>query len=172
MPTKNVYTEEELIQKLAAFAKQKGFTPSTYDITKDEAMPSPSVYKKRFGNWTTALRAAGLQVHYMRRRHAKSWTDSDIERWLKGFYDKKGRSPSTKDLEMDDTAPHPETVRKHFGGLNAALKKLKLPHNVPINIKGLDLETYLKTRLASRRLSHEQKFLVGLLRKIGKALDL
>jgi len=58
--------KEMLISKLKEFANKLGRTPFRMEITNKNNMPSISTYNRNFGNFTNALKIAGLEVkHYL-----------------------------------------------------------------------------------------------------------
>jgi transposase len=58
--------KEMLINKLKEFANKLGRTPFRMEITNKNNMPNISTYNRNFGNFTNALKIAGLEVkHYL-----------------------------------------------------------------------------------------------------------
>ena len=56
------YTKEELLQLLREFEDELGHPPSSFDVKKNDDLPSPTPYLHRFGDWESALSAAGFNV--------------------------------------------------------------------------------------------------------------
>lgn len=62
------YTSEAMLEELRVFFETHGRVPSQVDF--NIRRPNTSVYKRRFGSWGDALRAAGLEPVYGRPRRA------------------------------------------------------------------------------------------------------
>ena len=56
------YTKEELLQLLREFGDELGHAPSSVDVKKNDDLPSPTAYLHRFGDWESALSAAGFNI--------------------------------------------------------------------------------------------------------------
>ena len=61
-----VHSTEEMLQALREFREVHGRVPSQVDF--NIRRPNASVYKRRFGSWGDALRAAGMEPVYGRPR--------------------------------------------------------------------------------------------------------
>lgn len=63
---KREYSDEVMLHELQTFAEEHGRSPSQPDFRVRR--PSAAAYKRRFGSWGNALRAAGLEPSYGRPR--------------------------------------------------------------------------------------------------------
>lgn len=90
-------------------------TPSPHrDTLGNPDMPSTPTVQKLYGNWSNALRAAGLPVRAW--RIGKEKIAEDLADWR----ERNGRWPSAADLERDRSAPSKTTVQKYLGTVSAA----------------------------------------------------
>lgn len=55
------WSDDEMIELLQHEARRKGSTPTPKDVNTRPDMPSRNTYASRFGSWTKALLAAGLE---------------------------------------------------------------------------------------------------------------
>ena len=74
-----------------------------------------------FGNWSTGLRAAGLEPAL----HAR-WTEEEVLAGLRAFVRDHGRPPTTRDLRDVRGTPYPpaSAVLRTLGSLRAALERI------------------------------------------------
>ena len=56
------YTKEELRELLREFGDELGHAPSSVDVKKNDDLPSATAYLHRFGDWESALSAAGFNI--------------------------------------------------------------------------------------------------------------
>ena len=57
------HTEDELLNAIRSLAKDLGRTPSSNDMNDAEGTPHTSTYQGRFGSWSQAVEAAGLNPY-------------------------------------------------------------------------------------------------------------
>lgn len=62
------YTEEELLNCLRQFYEKYGSPPTMEDFRNNSDYPNPITYRRRFGNWSYALKRVGLDVESMVKR--------------------------------------------------------------------------------------------------------
>jgi len=60
---KSEHAEDELLNAIRSLAKDLGRTPSSTDMNDAEGAPHTSTYQERFGSWSQAVEAAGLDAH-------------------------------------------------------------------------------------------------------------
>jgi hypothetical protein len=65
------YKRDELPRILQELAEELGRPPTQKELDAREGIPHSSTYKYHYGSWSEALRAAGLEPHYLRRRAAR-----------------------------------------------------------------------------------------------------
>ncbi|MFQ6009650.1 MAG: homing endonuclease associated repeat-containing protein [Candidatus Aenigmatarchaeota archaeon] len=121
------YTDEELLELLKDKAEELGRTPTIEEVIKDDSMPYPGVYYKRFGSWKNAVKEAGLEP-YM-RVYKKKYTDQELLDFLRKKAEELGRTPLKGELNTDKSIPNQYLYRKRFGSWEIALKKAGLKPN-------------------------------------------
>ena len=110
--------KEEALQKLIDLGKKTGKTPTLKMIDNDPDMPTVHAYVGLFGSFNNALKAAGFELNYERKKTPK-------EEALQKLIDlgrKTGKTPTQKMVDNDPDMPCKETYRKLFGSFNNALK--------------------------------------------------
>lgn len=108
------YSNSELIEYLQQHAREHGNTP-TRRMIENTGGPSPMVYRDRFGTWTKALNAAGLEPKQRFRVSDTEFLDAirDVAKVV-------GRPPTRE--EMDTHGRHDSSLyRPRFDSWNDAL---------------------------------------------------
>ena len=107
--------EDELLAELRRLADELEKTPSMQDMTNQGGYGS-ATYTNRFGSWSAALEAAGLEPHADRRHRS---TDELLTE-LQQLADELGHSPTSR--EMDEEGSYSRGVyRNRFNSWNDAL---------------------------------------------------
>lgn len=107
--------ENELLAELRRLADELGKTPSMQDMTNQGGYGS-ATYTNRFGSWTTAIEAAGLEP-YANRTHRST---EDLLTELQQLAEELGRPPTSR--EMDEKGTYSRVVyRNRFDSWNDAL---------------------------------------------------
>lgn len=117
----NIITNESLIEKLQAKAKQLGRTPSFKEVMQDKDMPSAATYRQRFGSWAQALRVAKLKVSYQTAAVSEGVNRDKMLSALQKKAKKLGRTPKGREVNTDKNMPCVASYRKEFGSWNDAL---------------------------------------------------
>ncbi len=121
------YAAAEMIAILRDTGNELGRAPSMREFKQlNPDGPDPTSYGYRFGNWNTALEAAGLSA---RRTRAPAYTDETLLEILSNLIDDLGRAPTVRELLALPGLPSPTTYRNHFGNWNAALEAAGLEPN-------------------------------------------
>jgi len=108
---------EELLAELTRLSGALGRTPRQADMDERGEL-SPSVYKREFGSWNNALRAAGFKPA---KRHGIP-ADELIEE-LDRLSDELGRPPTTDDMDNSgrySTPPYFDRFGSWYAALEAA----------------------------------------------------
>jgi uncharacterized protein YejL (UPF0352 family) len=113
-----VYSDEQLLQILRDLAAELGQTPVQRELQARQELPSPAVYTQRFGKWTAALQAAGLEP----RRRAPAYSDEQLLQILRDLAAELGRAPLQRELQARQDLPSYSAYRGRFGSWTAALK--------------------------------------------------
>jgi len=109
-------SQEVLLDALRELAEELGETPTAAKMNK-QGQFSSSTYKRRFGRWNDALRAAGFEPN---KRGPKISENKLIEA-LQDLADEIGKRPTTD--EMDHWGEYSSTTyRSHFGSWPDALR--------------------------------------------------
>ncbi len=112
-----------LVQEMKRLGEALGKTPSVRDMER-EGRHSGSTYKREFGSWNEAVKAAGMVPRGARSGPVEKFTEEDILSWITGFRERNGRWP--KRTDVDEGAPFSyDTVYNRFGGVNEAVGKAK-----------------------------------------------
>lgn len=111
-------SRDELLTKLEALADELGKTPTTTELRDADDMPSIHWYKKEFGSWNDAVRAAGLEPN---TAPAREMDDEELLDQLREFAEELGRTPRAHELSDADQMPSSVTYQNRFGSWNEAL---------------------------------------------------
>jgi len=84
------------------------------DAAANLTMPCPTTAARLFGSWQEAVRAAGLEPAYGRRR-IEPWTDGELIRAFCDWRLRHQRWPCREDMVADEDLPSPATTRRRFG---------------------------------------------------------
>jgi len=116
------YTREECISMLQAYAAELKRSPTQMEVHRNLRMPSQSLYYRYFGNYTEALKAAGLPVNQI-----KEVSDDELLNQLRSVKETLGHHPSQRELakaSKDGLCSCEPVFRKRFGSLNKALERI------------------------------------------------
>jgi len=116
----NKYSEEELLNHLRDLAEGDQ-APTTAEVRTAEG-PSVRTYRYRFGSFSEAVRAAGLEVPPGRRRR---YTDEELLSWIQVFVAEFDTVPTTTDLKSWP-GPSIHTYRNRFGTWGTAIYRAGL----------------------------------------------
>lgn len=112
---RELYSDEYLIALLQRLNEDLGRAPTVDDIRNlSEVMPDVSTYERRFGLWTKALEAAGIEG-------AHNTSDETLLRRLAGLILKLGRNPSKREVDACPDVASTGTYRSRFGSHTVAL---------------------------------------------------
>jgi len=114
------YTDERLIEILRNLAAELGRPPTGKEMLARPGLPSPSTYVCRFGSWSKAKAAAGLDPR--RRRRPQIYTDEQLLDILRDLAAELNRPPTQLELAACRDVPSPAAYYSHFGSWNAALE--------------------------------------------------
>ena len=109
------YSDDELIEYIQTRAKELGRRP----IMRDMVYPEYSVYFKRFGSWSNAMKLAGFDENYNRK--PIKYTKENILNKIKERYIELGKVPAINQVKIPSNV-----IYNSFGSYQNALKKLGL----------------------------------------------
>ena len=144
------YTNEQILEELAASAKRLGRSPTMREFAADpKTSVHPQTVIEHFGSWNEAKRTAGL----VPRRFA---TREELLELLRGLGEELGRIPTARDIEEHRGQMPSKSLYWHtFGSLANALREAGF--DVPVGEE--KLERALEQGMAlARRLKRLPKF--------------
>jgi hypothetical protein len=144
------YTNEQILEELAASAKRLGRSPTMREFAADpQTSVHPQTVIEHFGSWNEAKRTAGL----VPRRFA---TREELLELLKGLGEELGRIPTARDIEEHRGRMPSKSLYWHtFGSLANALREAGF--DVPVGEEKLERALEQGVALA-RRLKRLPKF--------------
>jgi hypothetical protein len=144
------YTNEQILEELAASAKRLGRSPTMREFAADpKTSVHPQTVIEHFGSWNEAKRTAGL----VPRRFA---TREELLELLKGLGEELGRIPTARDIEEHRGQMPSKSLYWHtFGSLANALREAGF--DVPVGEEKLERAIEQGMALA-RRLKRLPKF--------------
>jgi hypothetical protein len=149
-----VYTNDELIAHLKAFADKIGKTPTAALVKADKDMPPFGAYKQRFGSYSNAVRLTGYIPRERRRREEISL--DKFKSALLNFYNEHNRVPSASEFMK---------VCKYYlvrlDGERAKWNQLVYLSGLPIHTGTWSMKLHRKTEL----------FIKSLLTKAGYTVE-
>ena len=107
--------EEKLLSELQRLADDIGQTPS-YDDMKEHGRYTAETYKNRFGSWSEAVAAAGLEPN---RRYEKV-PDAELLQEIKRIAKEKAGRPTTTDMNKEGKYSAGTFINR-FGSWGSAL---------------------------------------------------
>ena len=117
-------SDDDLLKLLARKAEELGRVPTVKDLKNDPNMPDAGVYRKRFGNFSRALRLAGLVPHFQ-----NDLSDEEMLELLRIKAQELGRTPLGRDMDSDPRMPNSRRYTKRFGSFARALELAGLEPN-------------------------------------------
>ena len=144
------YTDEQILEELAASAKRLGRSPTMREFASDpETSVHPQTVIEHFGSWNEAKRQAGL----VPRRFA---TREELLDLLRELGEELGRIPTARDIEEHRGRMPSKSLYWHtFGSLANALREAGF--DVPVGEERLERALEQGVKLA-RKLKRLPKF--------------
>jgi hypothetical protein len=123
-------SDERMLDLLQAEARKLGRSPTAREWDRRQrgrlTIPSSDAMIGRFGSWSAALEAAGLQS-----RRIWSWSESQIVAALQAEAKRLGHAPTASEWRAPPPSerglPSGTVVARRFGSWNAALEAAGLP---------------------------------------------
>ena len=110
-------SDDELLEMLRDVADDVGRTPSISDIRNHTGTPSASLYQSRFGSWSQAHRAAGLEP-----RTSITHADETLLQGIADLASEVGGQPTAE--QMTERGPYSvRAYQRAFGSWTAALRE-------------------------------------------------
>ena len=129
------YTEQEILDELRRIAAVLADGALTRDAFDAQAKVSSTTLLRRFGDWRSALEAAGLGHRYsgrtisakMRNQTARTLSDAEVLAELRRVAAELGEGPLTRD-ELNARSPvvSADVVRWRFGSWQAGMRAADL----------------------------------------------
>lgn len=118
LPPRNP-NEEEIIIDIKELSEQLGHPPSSFEYRKHGTW-SPKVVLTRFGEWKSAVRAAGMTP---RATQIHEYSPAEALAELERVNDESDRPLHSKDINKDPDAPCIQTLINIFGSVDDAVRK-------------------------------------------------
>ncbi len=122
---KRIWTPDEIVEALKAWAAEHGQTPSFSDWKYADPAgrrPTASTVRDHHGSWNAALAAAGLTPRSS--SPGIKWTKERIIEAIRAHHARTGKPPSRRGWsEYSDDHPWPETVVRAFGSWSGGLRE-------------------------------------------------
>jgi hypothetical protein len=118
MESSEGWTEPLVIDAIRNFKNRHGRIPRLRDAEHNPSMPSPNTACRLFGSWQEAVRAAGMDPPYGRRR-VKPWSDDEMLIAFCQWRLEHGHWPAKEDLVTDHELPSPATTRRRLGTVSS-----------------------------------------------------
>ncbi len=119
-----------LIHRLKALAAKLGRTPTSEDMNAASGMASGGTYKNRFGSWSKAVVAAGINP----TRVLTNKTRPELIADLQSLTEALKRTPTGGDMDVAPGMACRNTYMREFGSWNGALAAAGFtPNMVPTN---------------------------------------
>lgn len=112
-------SDEEALNELRQCAKSIGRDTITIAEYEEVGSAHPSFFQRRFGSWTKALEAAGLE----QSRSKIGISDDELMNNLKDVWITLARQPSYGEIKKPLSKYSSGTYEKRFGGWTKALEK-------------------------------------------------
>jgi len=129
------HTDADLLDALRGLADELGRPPAVQELLARPDLPTPGAYVHRFGDWSNALEAAGLDASY---RRPPAYTDADLLDALRGLAAELDRTPTGRELLARRDLPSPSICQIRFGSWNKALEAAGLEPKRRRRSPGLD----------------------------------
>lgn len=117
------YDKELLILLLREFAFTNNNKPPKEKELAPNGLPSIATFSRHFGSYNEAVKESKL-ISNRETNH----TDEELLQKLNRLYQKIGRPPKLKDIELDSNMPHSSMYRIRFGSFQEALSLAKIPN--------------------------------------------
>ncbi|MDX6625424.1 MAG: Homing endonuclease associated repeat [Solirubrobacterales bacterium] len=114
------WTEEQVIAALQRFRDHHGRPPRGFECQRLHRMPPPSVIRRLFGDFNSAILAAGMTPPTLGQRRRR-WTAAEAARACRSFRWRNGRWPDSADLGRNPgELPSAKVMIRFFGSTRAA----------------------------------------------------
>ena len=118
------YTDDQLLKAIKNLYKELGRVPTSLEMERAQRYPSSGAFKRAFGSFNAAVRAAGLKA--ARARH---YTDQELLELLRILAQKMNRIPRQNDMNAEIGFPGATVYCKRFGSWGNALACARLETN-------------------------------------------
>lgn len=124
------YSKKDLLDKLKNFSKQLNRTPTAIEINNNKDMSSTSVFQRKFGSLSNAIKLIGFKPNmtYSRPHFNESKYKDELLTKIKGLSLKIERTPSDRIVRYFKVCA-PGTLSKYFGSYNNAMRMVGLIPN-------------------------------------------
>lgn len=127
-----IYSDRDILDALKTVAAQLGHVPSPkqYEaLARDLKLASVATVLVRMGDWSSAIRAAGMRPRVAARRvHARRWTEDACWIALRRVVEDMGEIPSVLSYERHvadrSDLPSARTVRNRLGRWSSIVTRL------------------------------------------------
>lgn len=124
-PNRRYYSKKRLVKQLRKKAVKLGRSPRAMEIMADPTMASMQTFRKVFGSYEKALRAAKLPPAPAGKGHC--YTVKGLTEQLQVKYTRLGRVPTTRDVNEDREMASANVFKRMFGSFKLALEAAGIP---------------------------------------------
>lgn len=135
--SRNVYSDEYLLDRLRWLADEVGRVPEKYDIQAYKTVPSVSTYQNRFGSLSSVLKLIGINPKI------KKISKKEMLSLLKLKCEELGRSPTSREIKEDERLPCVATYIKNFKSYKNACRLVGFKNNRKDKISTKELKSKL-----------------------------
>lgn len=121
---KQAAADDAVLAEIRRIAGLPGGAPLTgpfYDAHRSPQSVGSGRIIQRFGTWSEACHAAGVEVEERTRVYRRGWSQEDLLAWARRYLEDAGPAPSYKDFQQwlrehkNDGAPSAATMRNRLG---------------------------------------------------------
>lgn len=120
------WTKDLIVTAIRAFEREEGRRPTKVDCIHDPRLPARKLVERLFGNWSTAMDAAG--VDWRDDGTAKRWTPETALATFRDFMERHGRPPTASEFRARGSRFPGYTAIERMFGTSSISRVCELAH--------------------------------------------